>query len=334
MPGLGRKTWSPGDTLTASDVNGYLMDQSVMVFAGTAARASAIPSPSAGMVAYSTATSLQVYNGSAWVSLSTGYGVASGGTTITPWSVSTINYNGSKFTTDGTLTVSTAGLFDVVIQSGGVGGNGGGNGNSAANMGGGGSAGQQVRTTVYLAAGTYAVKIGAGQAGQASHIKTPQTSANASHIASVAYSFGGGMGDGYVGGGTGGSWLSSAFVLLAGGTASGTGNSAASGGGSGVTGAGGNASGTTGGAGGTGFDATEYNSNTTFGIGGGGAGGSATGAAGAATSGGGTGGVNANGGNGTANTGGGGGGCASASPYNLRTGGNGGSGIVFVRWRV
>ena len=66
MAGLGRKQWSPGDVLTASDVNGYLMDQSVMVFAGTAARASAIPTPSAGMVAYSTATNLEYYDGAAW----------------------------------------------------------------------------------------------------------------------------------------------------------------------------------------------------------------------------------------------------------------------------
>jgi len=69
MAGLGRKQWSPGDTLTAADVNGYLMDQMVMVFAGTAARASAIPSPSTGMVSYSTATGLVVYNGTAWVSV-------------------------------------------------------------------------------------------------------------------------------------------------------------------------------------------------------------------------------------------------------------------------
>ena len=67
MAGLGRKQWSPGDTLTAADVNGYLMEQMVMVFAGTAARSSAIPSPSTGMVSYSTATGLVVYNGTAWV---------------------------------------------------------------------------------------------------------------------------------------------------------------------------------------------------------------------------------------------------------------------------
>jgi hypothetical protein len=69
MAGLGRKEWSLGDTLTAADVNGYLMDQMVMVFAGTAERGSAIPTPSAGMVSYSTATGVVVYNGTAWVSV-------------------------------------------------------------------------------------------------------------------------------------------------------------------------------------------------------------------------------------------------------------------------
>lgn len=69
MAGLGRKTFSPGDVFTSTDLNGYLMDQMIMVFAGTAARASAIPTPSAGMVAYSTATGVQVYNGTAWVSV-------------------------------------------------------------------------------------------------------------------------------------------------------------------------------------------------------------------------------------------------------------------------
>jgi hypothetical protein len=69
MPGSGRKTFSSGDVLTASDVQNYLMDQMVMVFAGTAARASAIPSPSAGMCSYSTAYGFVVYNGSAWVTV-------------------------------------------------------------------------------------------------------------------------------------------------------------------------------------------------------------------------------------------------------------------------
>jgi hypothetical protein len=69
MAGLGRKVFAPGDVFTSTDINGYLMDQMIMVFAGTAERDSAIPSPSAGMVSYSTATGVVVYNGTAWVSV-------------------------------------------------------------------------------------------------------------------------------------------------------------------------------------------------------------------------------------------------------------------------
>jgi hypothetical protein len=69
MAGLGRKVFAPGDVFSSTDLNGYLMEQKIMVFAGTAARSSAIPSPSAGMVSYSTATGVVVYNGTAWVSV-------------------------------------------------------------------------------------------------------------------------------------------------------------------------------------------------------------------------------------------------------------------------
>ena len=70
MAGLGKKSFTAGEVLTASDVNGYLMDQMVMVFGGTAARSSAIPSPSEGMVTYRTdAKVVEVYNGTAFVSL-------------------------------------------------------------------------------------------------------------------------------------------------------------------------------------------------------------------------------------------------------------------------
>jgi hypothetical protein len=69
MAGLGRKVFAPGDVFTSTDINGYLMDQMIMVFAGTDERDSAIPSPSAGMVSYSTATGVVVYNGTAWVSV-------------------------------------------------------------------------------------------------------------------------------------------------------------------------------------------------------------------------------------------------------------------------
>jgi hypothetical protein len=68
MAGAGKKTFTAGETLTASDVNSYLMDQTVMVFGGTAARASAIPTPSEGMFAVTTDNDqVDYYDGSAWV---------------------------------------------------------------------------------------------------------------------------------------------------------------------------------------------------------------------------------------------------------------------------
>jgi hypothetical protein len=70
MAGLGYKVFTAGEVLTAANVNGYLMEQSVMVFAGTAARSSAIGTPTAGMVSYLTDTkTLQVY-GTAWADVS------------------------------------------------------------------------------------------------------------------------------------------------------------------------------------------------------------------------------------------------------------------------
>ncbi len=66
----GRKVFVANEILAAADVNDYLMDQSVMVFSGTAARSSAIGTPTAGMVSYLTDTStLQVY-GTAWADVS------------------------------------------------------------------------------------------------------------------------------------------------------------------------------------------------------------------------------------------------------------------------
>lgn len=69
MAGAGYRTFASGEVLTSTNTQTYLMDQMVKVFAGTAARSSAIPSPSTGMVAYSTATGLQVFNGSTWVNI-------------------------------------------------------------------------------------------------------------------------------------------------------------------------------------------------------------------------------------------------------------------------
>lgn len=88
MAGAGRKVFAVSEVLTAANVNDYLMDQSVMVFADSAARTTAIGTPTAGMVSYLVDTStLQVY-GTAWADVSNpgditgvtaGYGLAGGG---------------------------------------------------------------------------------------------------------------------------------------------------------------------------------------------------------------------------------------------------------------
>ena len=71
MAGAGYKTFTAGEVLTASDVNTYLMQQSVQNYGGTAARSSAIPTPSTGMVSYigddgNGVSQIQAYNGSSW----------------------------------------------------------------------------------------------------------------------------------------------------------------------------------------------------------------------------------------------------------------------------
>jgi len=52
MAGLGRKVFEANEVLTAADVNGYLMDQSLMVFDDSTARDAAIGTPTEGMIAY------------------------------------------------------------------------------------------------------------------------------------------------------------------------------------------------------------------------------------------------------------------------------------------
>lgn len=79
MAGLGRKTFVAGDILTAAQVQGYLQDQAIMVFASSAARGSAIASPSQGMFSYLTSDStLYTYDGSDWVAFTSGGGGAGG----------------------------------------------------------------------------------------------------------------------------------------------------------------------------------------------------------------------------------------------------------------
>ena len=84
------KTFANGFPLPASDLNNFLMNQSVIVFADSAARGTAIPSPVQGMLTYLVDTSAyESWNGSAFVSISNpgditavtaGTGLTGGGT--------------------------------------------------------------------------------------------------------------------------------------------------------------------------------------------------------------------------------------------------------------
>jgi hypothetical protein len=90
--GLGFKTFTTGEVLTAADTNGYLM-QGINVFASTAARDAAITSPQEGQFAYTKDTnSLWYYTGSAWAAsgatgdiegVTAGIGISGGGTSGT-----------------------------------------------------------------------------------------------------------------------------------------------------------------------------------------------------------------------------------------------------------
>jgi hypothetical protein len=67
VAGLGRKVFVAGDVLTAAQVQGFLQDQTIMVFANDTARDSAIPSPTEGMFAYlSDTNTLTFYNGASF----------------------------------------------------------------------------------------------------------------------------------------------------------------------------------------------------------------------------------------------------------------------------
>jgi len=93
-----RKEFESFTRLDASDVNTYLMDQSVMTFGGTAARGSAIPTPVQGMYAHLNDTdTLTYYNGSAWESVLGGAWTAFTPTWISGLTVGNGVYNNAHF---------------------------------------------------------------------------------------------------------------------------------------------------------------------------------------------------------------------------------------------
>ena len=238
------------------------------------------------------------------------------------------SYRSHTFLADGSFVVSgSTGSVDMLILSGG--GSGGRN-----HGGGGGAGGMRIITSESLAAGTYAVVVGAGGVGLS--VSGPGNDGGVSSLGSYA-SVGGGGGGGYptaanAGGSGGGGYNGGSGASgTAGQGNDGGAGSAPNGGGGGGAGANGSDAGANGGAGGAGSD-NDYStgSNITYAGGGGGNGRSTTGGAGGSGGGGagGDGGGGA-GGDGDDNTGGGGGGSHDESSC---TSGDGGSGIVVIRY--
>lgn len=115
MAGSGYKVFTAGEVLTAANVNNYLMDQSVMVFAGTAARGSALGTAAAeGMVSYQTDTNtVTVYDGAAWqqvypasISSLAGSAIIFGGTAVSASMTATSALENGTIWVNGTAAVT------------------------------------------------------------------------------------------------------------------------------------------------------------------------------------------------------------------------------------
>jgi len=128
MAGAGFKTFSAGQVLGASDVNTYLMQQSLMVFANSTARDAAISAPTEGMHVYSNDTGVvSAFDGTYWQPLtpaSRESGTASA-TLVSgsPWSTQTgsVTFTTNRFSATpvvtATATVSSSAAATVQIYS-------------------------------------------------------------------------------------------------------------------------------------------------------------------------------------------------------------------------
>lgn len=112
--GSGFKTFTAASVLTAADLNNYCQSQSVMYFASTTARDSAIASPVAGMVAYidsgDASEGFYVYAGA------TG-GWRKGPGWNAPWGwMASVSQTGATVTTSGTteITITSTSSFTSV----------------------------------------------------------------------------------------------------------------------------------------------------------------------------------------------------------------------------
>ena len=123
MAGAGYKLFATGDVLTAAQVNTYLMQQSVMVFASASARNTALSGVlSEGMVAYLLDTNdVTIYDGAAWNSfgsgditgVTAGTGLTGGGTS----GAVTVSIDSTVATLTGSQTLTNKTLTTPIISS-------------------------------------------------------------------------------------------------------------------------------------------------------------------------------------------------------------------------
>ncbi len=106
----GRKVWAADEILAAADLQSYIQDQVVFVYANASARTSGILSPTEGMISYLQDTNLlYYYSGSAWVQVtptSLDASVITSGTLTVPVDTTTLTASGNV--TGGSLLAGTA----------------------------------------------------------------------------------------------------------------------------------------------------------------------------------------------------------------------------------
>lgn len=194
MAAGGYKEFVAGETLDQDEINDFLM-QGMLVFAGTAARGSAIGTPVEGQFSFlKDSDSVEFFDGSAWTALSSGLPMSGG------LEINSGGYRYHIFRNSGTLTVSSSISAEYAMLGGG-----GGGGFRSTYGGGGGGAGGLLAGTATFPAGDLTVVVGAGGAG-ANASGNPGVSGEDSYISSVGTAIGGGRGGTqYVAGGDGGS---------------------------------------------------------------------------------------------------------------------------------
>jgi hypothetical protein len=158
----GYREFQTGEVLTAANVNGFLMNQAVMVFADDAARTTALSGViTEGMLTYNLDTkALEVYDGTAWGPV-----------------VTAKEKRIEAFTGSGTWTVPAGVTYAIAHIRGGGGG-----------VGTGVTGGQGATSSVAFASGTISATGGATAAGSDSSEGAQAGQVNSGHGASTSHS--------------------------------------------------------------------------------------------------------------------------------------------------